>query len=588
MLVNEAGSDSAAVNDAPRIDGVRLAVVMSRMDSIVRNMMNTVLRSSRSGVLNSARDFSCGIVSADDACIASGESLPIHVMSGPELLSASLRRNQPTMRRGDAFLHNNPYDGNSHAADHVTLVPVFDDAGQHRYTVFVKAHQADCGNSLATTYMASATDIYNEGALIFPCVKVQEDYQDVEDIIRMCEIRLRVPEQWRGDFNAALGAARIGERRLSELAAEIGWDELDALAAQWLDYSEQRFVEAVKGMSGGTVRATTRHDPFPGLPEGIDLNVDVHVDAEHGFVEVDLTDNPDCLPCGLNLTESTARSAAMLGVFNSIDHRVPPNAGAFRRIRVILRENCVVGIPRHPASCSMATTNIADRLANAVQRAIAELGQGQGRAEVGSVIPACCAVIAGVDPRRNGEPFVNQIFLGFGGGGASADADGWFTAAHVGNSGMVAIDSVEMTEARFPLIVKSRTVRKDSEGAGALRGAPGARVEFGARGTTVSVIFGNDGYETPAEGVRGGEAGGLAREWLRTVDGSLAPLDPCAPVTLNDGESIISETPGGGGYGPPSMRLQSAIAKDLEQGWISPDRAREVYGYALAPETQTI
>jgi N-methylhydantoinase B len=565
------------------LDGVRLAVVMSRMDSIVRSMMNTVLRSSRSGVLNSARDFSCGIVSKDDACIASGESLPIHVLSGPELLSASLRRNQPTMKKGDAFLHNNPYDGNSHAADHVTLVPVFDEAGTHRYTVFVKAHQADCGNSLATTYMASATDIYNEGALIFPCVKVQEDYQDVNDIIRMCQVRLRVPDQWRGDFNAALGAARIGERRLTDLADEIGWDELDSLASQWLDYSERRFVEAVRGMSGGTIRTTTRHDPFPGLPDGIDLNVNVTVSPETGIIEVDLTENPDCLPCGLNLTESTARSAAMLGVFNSIDHRVPPNAGAFRRIRVILRENCVVGIPRHPASCSMATTNIADRLANAVQRAIAELGDSQGKAEVGSVIPACVSVIAGTDPRRNDEPFVNQIFLGFGGGGASPAADGWFTAAHVGNSGMVAIDSVEMTEARFPIIVHSRTLRMDSEGAGRLRGAPGARVEFGARGTSISVIFGNDGYETPAEGVRGGQPGGLAREWLRTADGVIEPLDPCAPVTLHDGESIISETAGGGGYGPPSQRPPTEIARDVEQGWISLERAQSVYGYVVTP-----
>ena len=119
----------------------------------------------------------------------------------------------PRSSAGDAFLHNSPYHGNSHAADHSILVPVIDDEGVHRFTVLAKAHQADCGNSQPTTYMAAARDVYEEGALIFPCVRVQEDYRDGEDMIRMCRMRIRVPEQWWGDYLALLGAARIGERR---------------------------------------------------------------------------------------------------------------------------------------------------------------------------------------------------------------------------------------------------------------------------------------------------------------------------------------------------------------------------------------
>ena len=103
---------------------------------------------------------------------------------------------------------------------------------------------------------------------------------------------------------------------------------------------------------------------------------------------VDLRDNVDCLPNGLNLTESTARTAAMLGVFNSDRAGVPPNAGSYRPISVLLRENCAVGIPVHPQSCSTATSNLADRVANAVQRGLAGLGNGFGLAECGAVIPA--------------------------------------------------------------------------------------------------------------------------------------------------------------------------------------------------------
>jgi N-methylhydantoinase B/oxoprolinase/acetone carboxylase alpha subunit len=96
-------------------------------------------------------------------------------------------------------------------------VPVIDERGVHRLTVLAKAHQADCGNSLPTTYMGHARDVYEEGALIFHAVRIQKDYRDIDDIIRMCRLRIRVPEQWWGDYLAALSAVRIGEQALLEL-----------------------------------------------------------------------------------------------------------------------------------------------------------------------------------------------------------------------------------------------------------------------------------------------------------------------------------------------------------------------------------
>ncbi|MFP3608343.1 hypothetical protein, partial [Paraburkholderia sp. SIMBA_053] len=55
------------------------------------------------------------------------------------------------------------------------------------------------------------------------------------------------------------------------------------------------------------------------------------------LIEVDMTDNPDSIPNGLNLSDGTALSAPMVGIFNSIDDNVPKNADSFRRINVLLR-----------------------------------------------------------------------------------------------------------------------------------------------------------------------------------------------------------------------------------------------------------
>jgi hypothetical protein len=87
-------------------------------------MENTLLRAGRSAVLNMARDFSCSIITGDNRLLATAEGLPVHVIGG-ERLGEAMTRRHPDLREGDAFLHNDPYAGNTHAADHTLMVPVF-------------------------------------------------------------------------------------------------------------------------------------------------------------------------------------------------------------------------------------------------------------------------------------------------------------------------------------------------------------------------------------------------------------------------------------------------------------------------------
>lgn len=578
------GSSQAAGAGAGRLDGVTLAILSKRLEGIARKMANTLLRTGRSGVLNIARDFSCCIVTAEGDLLVTNEALPIHVLSGPDMMARILKEFHPTLRAGDAFLNNSPYHGCSHAADHTLLVPVIDAGGTHRFTVVVKAHQADIGNSIPTTYHGSARDVYEEGALIFPCVRVQQDYETNADFLRMCAVRIRVPEQWHGDFLAMVGAARIGEQELLALGGELGWDLLEGFKSEWFDYSERRMVEALRRIPAGARTRESCHDPFPGTPDtGIRIRVLVTADPAAGQIEVDLRDNPDCLPCGLNLSEACSRTAAMVGVFNSIEHTVPKNAGSFRRIRVLLRENCVVGIPRHPTSTSVATTNVADRVANAVQAAIADLAEGFGLAECGAVIPPAVGVISGIHP-ASGEAFVNQVFLGMTGGAGAPFADAWVTIGHVGNAGLCYLDSVELDEMRQPIHVYGRRLLADTEGAGRQRGAPSIEVEFGPLAGELSVGYVSDGAVNPPLGVRGGRAGGRADQWRIAVDGTREQLAACTQVTLKPGDHMISISTGGGGYGPPTERDAAQVARDVAEHWITRERAHSVYAVALAAD----
>jgi N-methylhydantoinase B len=564
---------------AETFDPVDLAVLSSRFTAIVRTMSNTLIRTGRSVILNQGRDFSCCVITAGDELLAMAESIPIHLLSGPDLMSASMKAFHPRFGRGDAFLHNSPYHGNSHAADLSILVPVFDSDGHHRFTVLSKAHLADIGNSQPTPYFARARDVYEEGAVILPCVKVQSNYVDIDDVIRMCSTRIRVPDKWWGDYLALLGAARVGERELTQLGAEIGWERLEAFTSAWFDYSEQRMAEAIGSLPNGSLTVQAKHDPFDRAPDGVTLNVSVRISDQS--IEVDLRDNPDCQPFGLNLTEATARSAAMLGVMNAIDGYAPANAGAFRRIRVRLRENCCVGIPRHPASCSVSTCNLVDRVGNAVQRAIAEMADGFGLAEVGLSIPASLAVLSGADPRNDDEPYIDQIVLAYTGGPGGPAADGWLTMGGLTDSGILMWNSVELDETRFPIRVESQRIAIDTEGAGRRRGAPAAKLELTPTVGKVECMYLSDGTINPPMGARGGEPGAAAKQAVRGPDGVEQDTDLCARLTLEPGTTLLSRCCGGGGYGNPMEREPERVAKDVREGIVSATRARETYGVAI-------
>jgi N-methylhydantoinase B len=286
------------------------------------------------------------------------------------------------------------------------------------------------------------------------------------------------------------------------------------------------------------------------------------------------------MACGLNVSESCTRTAAYIGVFNSIDHTVPKNAGAMRRVRLHLKDGGVVGIPRHPISCSASTTNLADRITSATQRAMAELGEGFGMGEVGCFCPPSCSVVSGKDP-RTGKPYVNQLYLGHTAGAGAPHQDAWLTMLHVGNGGMCFIDSVELDEIYTPIHVRTRRLIPDSEGAGRFRGAPGIEVEFGPVDCDMDAGFVADGNVHVPQGARAGLSSAPSDQLLRRTDGTTEKLAQSSLIRIASGETLVSIAQGGGGYGDPKTRDPERVRHDVRERLISRARAAEIYRVAI-------
>ena len=578
---------NSEVSPSPRMgnsfDPVLLAIMANRMEAVCREMTNTLLLAARSSVIGMARDFSCAVITSENEVLAVAEGFPIHTW-GTNIQTKSMCDLHPEFKEGDAYLHNDPYLGNTHAADHTIIVPVFFE-GEHFFSAAVKAHQADVGNSLPTTYMAPASDVYHEGALIFPCVKVQENYKNVDDIIRMCKRRIRVPEQWYGDYLAAVGAARIGENSLMAFIQKYGRDKVRQFVKEWFDYSERRCVDAIRKLPKGRLEGQLAHDPMsPWIPDGITVKITLDIDPDEGSVTVDLRNNVDCIDAGLNLTESTSTMAAAQGVLCSLGEDLPSNSGSIRPIKVLLRENCVVGIPRFPHSCSMATTNLTDVIVNVTQSTFSELGDGFGYAHSNYCNTAAAGVASGTDWRRGGEAYINQMFMMGGGGGASAKYDGMHYMFVPVACGLLYRDSIEINEQRFPIHIDYMKVMTDSMGHGRRRGGPATEVIMGPRKDPMKILHACNGTVTAPQGVRGGTGSQVGGNFKIAKDGSEEKYPAVLICDLEGGERLRARDQGGGGYGEPLEREVKRVLNDVAERYVTLETARDIYGVVIVGE----
>jgi N-methylhydantoinase B len=450
------------------------------------------------------------------------------------------------------------------------------------FTACAKAHQADIGNSIPTTYHALAKDVYEEGALIFPCVRVQCDYKMNEDIVRMCRSRIRVPDQWYGDFLAGLGAARVAERRLKEICAKYGKERIKSFIRDWFDYSERRMASAIAKLPRSTLINEGRHDPvLPILPDGVPITARINVDPDNGLIEIDLQDNIDSLDCGLNVSEGCTLNHAIAGILNSLNSDVPANAGSFRRLRILMRDGAVIGRPSFPHSCSLGTTNVGARLVNCVQSAFADLGDAFGLAEGGTSMAAGWSVVSGNDFRRDGEPFINQLFITNAGGPGSPVADGWVNYGLPGAAGLLYRDSVELDEIKHPMEILSLRMVTGSGGAGKFRGSPANEVIFGPKQDPMTVAIACDGQVYAPRGVRGGQDGIAAETYRIGADSREEKVPNVTQLHLRPGEYVKGIDNSGGGYGNPLERDPQRVCHDVLEGWETLERAENIYGVVL-------
>src|SRR6478672_2502700 len=538
----------------PSIDPITRSVFQHRLGSIVKEMGEVMLRTSYSQILNSSRDFSLAITDTSGRLIAQAEHIPVHVGALPWATRAVEERFKD-IAPGDVILLNDPYHGGSHLPDLTAFVPIFDGGERLLWTV-VRAHQSDIGGATHGAYNPSATEIYQEGLRV-PPIKLYEAGRLREDLLDLLALNIRNPREFRGDLAAMLGAAHLGERRVSKLFSEFGAAVVEAAIGAILDATEQQTRAVVSTWKDGVFYGEAFLDD-----DGhgrTDIRIAAKVTKKGSDIEVDLSDSDPQSTSFVNSSHANMQAAVAMAFAYLIDADIPKNTGALRPLKVIAKQGTIVWAdPGRPVT--LCTSHPSNEIVKALSASCPD------RAMAGWSRRFRIA-IQGEDP-RTGRNFIWHMFQARPGGGASSGGDGWSSIGEWHSVGGIKFGSIEVAEARFPLHFRHHEFRAGSGGDGQFRGGLGVSLDLVLE-TTKSAL-GN----TAGEGTRHGPCGMLGGEdgaphRYRLISEGNEPRELRTKevgIEIRPGDCLEVRSSGGGGWGVPARRSEHARRRDREQG----------------------
>jgi N-methylhydantoinase B len=554
-----------------RLDPILLEVLWNRLVAVVEEQARALMRTSFTSVVREAGDLSAGLFDQRGRMVAQAVTgTPGHVNAMATSVHHFLREIPArTLEPGDVMITNHPWQTSGHLNDFTVITPIFHDGTLTAYFGNC-CHALDVGGR---GLGADARQVYEEG-LFVPVTRLFRRGEPNEELFRIIRANVRAPFEVIGDLYAQAASNDVGGARLVEMVEEFDLGDIESLSDEVCSRSERAMREAIEALADGVYENEAYTD---GFDEPIRLAVSIRVDGDEMFI--DFEGSSPQSERGINVVLNYTAAYTTFGVKCAISPEVPNNDGSFQPVHVTAPEESILNA-LHPAPVG-ARHIVGHFLPGVIHGALAKAIPGKVLAQGADSL--WNTQITG--QREDGEPFTYVFFSG-GGMGARPDRDGLSATAFP--SGIRGVPA-EVIESISPVVMHRRELRPGSEGPGRHRGGFGQEMEIGVRGGsgwTLSAMY--DRTRFPAQGMRGGLPGGEGS--ARTASGEA--LHPKRQQHIPGGGRVVLRLPGGGGHGDPFEREPAQVTREVEDGLVSVERARDVYGVVLKegerPGTYTV
>ena len=541
----------------------KLQVMWNRLLAVVEEQGQALIRAAFSPIVRECGDISAGIFDLQGRMLAQAVTgTPGHINTMAEAVKTLRARFElQDMKPGDIYLTNDPWIASGHLNDFLLMMPVF-----HRDQVVgftsCTSHLVDLGG---LGMGPEGSDIFDEGLLIPPCKLVDAGSLNTL-LIEIVKVNSREPVANEGDIYALIACCETGAKRLAGMMDEFGIDHLDDLAEYIIGTSYRGTIEAIAELPKGTWHNVLKVD---GYEQEINLHAALTIADDHILLDFDGTSGPSNKGINVPLNYATAYSVFALRCIIGPD--IPNNAGSLAPFLVTGPKDCILNA-QPPSPVAMRHT-LGQMTPDLVYGCLSQVLPDQVPAEGASCMYDLPLRHVPEAASQGGEQFALELVFS-GGTGARPGLDGLSATAFP--SGVWG-SQVETTEAVAPVLITRRELRPDSGGAGVTRGGLGQQIEVqSSNGEDFLLFLSVERIVNPARGRSGGSNGATGRIRVGR-DGPNLPGK--GEIRVKSGETLIFETPGGGGFGPPHERSREEILRDLREGLVSEKAAREIYGF---------
>jgi N-methylhydantoinase B len=554
------------------VDAVAVEVIRQSLIGVVQEMQQSLFCTGYSTIIRESKDASCAIADLSGRVVAQHTVLPLHLGAFPETI-ANIIKAYPIeeMCDGDAFIVNHPYHGGSpHATDVAVVAPVMVDGAVFGFSGSI-AHKSDIGGLVPGTNSSQATEIYHEGIMV-PPVRFYRRFKAVPEVETILRANSRTPQLVLGDLRGQVGATHLAGERVRALCAKYGKDVVRIASDRLLDWTEKRIRAAAAEWPDGVYEGR-RVMHCEGMGGGEPVAIRVTMTIEGDQVSFDFTASDGQMTGPYNIRPPLVRAVCCYALKCVIDPDLPSNSGMVAAFETTFRPGTLVN-PRMPAP-----VNTYMPVAVATSEAVLDaLGKALPSAQIAESSTGTNGTFSHRIPGQN-SPKV-QYELPAGAIGARWNSDGVSACkVHVANGGLT---PVEVLESEFPVQLQRFELRVDSGGPGRYRGGLGYLREYRVLGPARFTT--RNGRElTPPLGKAGGLPGQASTITLNPgTEGEREISVANGGVTLQAGDVVRMAQAGGGGYGDPLTRPVEEVLRDVREGYVSVDAAREHYGVVVA------
>jgi 5-oxoprolinase (ATP-hydrolysing) len=509
-------------------DPVLLEIFNNLFMSIAEQMGVALESTAQSVNIRERLDFSCALFDADGSLIANAPHIPVHLGSMGTSVKEVIKRRGREMRAGDVYAVNDPYHGGTHLPDVTVITPVFDKGGKDiLFFVAARGHHAEIGGLTPGSMPANSRDVHEEGVLFDNWLLVENGRlreRETRELLTGARYPSRNPDTNLADLRAQIAANAKGVEEVGKMIDHFGLDVVRAYMRHVQDNAEEAVRRVIDALDDGEYHYE--------MDSGAVISVRITVDRATRSAVIDFTGTSPQLDSNFNAPSSVAM-AAVLYVFRTlVADEIPLNDGCLRPLEMIIPAGSMLA-PEFPAAIVAGNVETSQAITGALYAALGVQAEGSGT--------------------MNNITFGNEHHQYYETVGSGAGAGDGFAGASVVQTHMTnsRLTDPEVLEWRFPVLLEEFTIRPDSGGQGRWRGGDGAvrRIRF-REPMTVSTLTSH--RRVPPYGLAGGEPGSLGANRVLRTDGSVTEMSGCDSVDVAPGDTLMIDTPGGGGYGPAS------------------------------------